>query len=141
VKLEDDGSSHSDLTDIFVSRVVEVRDLHCRAMWETIRIDSLETPSHSASAEAKEDGNQSGRQEGQDRREWLGYSSKEEEGQAKARFQDEKSRQQSGLSIEEISQGYDAFESMPEQGESKTFESNGNGDERWKGFWEEPQEN
>lgn len=151
-KVQDDGSSHSDLTQIFVSRVVEVRDLHCRAMWETVRIDSLETPYKAKISETKEDARSSPiREEGQDRREWLGFASKEEHDQAQARYQDEKKKQQqSGLSIEEIKEGYNTFESMPNRGEQsvlqeesnkETDDDNGDDGETWKGFWEQPKEN
>jgi Vacuolar protein 14 C-terminal Fig4p binding len=82
-------------TEVFVARVLKVRAIHCDAMWQAIRSDSLEcevpdpSPIH---------------EEGESRRLWLGYASKEEQQKAEERYRREKLSQQQikGLSIEEI---------------------------------------
>ena len=100
-KPDDELSSES---ESFVSRVIEVRTLHCDAMWETIRAGSLET--------AARDDRNNNVEIGESRREWLGYSSKQEEDAARARYQAERIRLSDGLSIEEIKEDYHGFESM-----------------------------
>lgn len=90
----------SEQTDIFVSRVLDVRAMHCDAMWQTIRSESLET------RVVKSD---LSHEEGSSRREWLGYGSKEEDQEAQAKFRSDKESQNRGesLSIEEIKPGYE----------------------------------
>lgn len=86
-------------TEVFVTRVLKVRAIHCDAMWQTIRSESLECklpesiPVH---------------EEGESRRHWLGYASKEEQLKAEERYRREKQSQHQGkeLSIEEIN-GYE----------------------------------
>jgi hypothetical protein len=122
------NSSHDDErnicpeTEAFVSRVVEVRSMHCQAMWETIRAESLESltqvpvPSFPGNEDPE-------REEGVDRREWLGFASKEEELDAMAKFQAEKSRQNASVTIEDVDGGYNELSAMPPQ-EVKSFTSN-----------------
>lgn len=132
VRSSDDGTILSRDTEMFVNRVIEVRALHCNAMWETIRADSLE----STLAETKQE-DMSGHEEGAGRREWLGYSSKEEERVAQARYREEKRRHQNGFAIEEVRNNeYNNFESMPEEGaEAKNLFPNSETDESWKDYW------
>lgn len=59
-------------TDVFVSRIVSVRRLHCDAKWRNIRAESLEEPSRVVSTDQKLTA-------AQQRREWLGYADEEEE--------------------------------------------------------------
>ena len=92
------------VSESFVSRVLEVRKLHCDARWEAIRADSLETAARDDHNDICEDR--------EIRREWLGYSTKEEEDAARARYQAEKRRRSAELSIEEIRNDYHDFNSM-----------------------------
>jgi hypothetical protein len=132
VRSADDGAILSKETEMFVNRVIEVRALHCNAMWETIRADSLE----STLAETKQE-DLSGHEEGVGRREWLGYSSKEEERVAQARHREEKRRRQNGFAIEEERNNYNDLESMAaeEGAEPKALFPNSETDESWKDYW------
>ena len=123
----------SEETEMFVDRVLDVRRIHCEALWETIRLESLETPN----VEMKEQEPRI-REEGADRREWLGYASKEEERVAQARYREDKRRRQDpGVSIEELRPGYNDFESSGVDAvqlpilEPNTDEPQ----ESWKDFW------
>jgi len=115
-------------TETFVERVLEVRSIHCEALWQTIRAKSLEVgrrtewPLH---------------EEGSNRREWLGYESKEEERVAQARFREEKRRRgQSATTTNEIKPENDEFEAaLPS--ETLNLEPNDPEEESWKGFWSE----
>ncbi|KAG7357362.1 vacuolar protein 14-like protein [Nitzschia inconspicua] len=125
------NSSHDDEenlcveTEAFVSRVLEVRSMHCHAMWETIRTESLESMSHLPTVRP-DDVVHSMHEEGTDRREWLGFSSKEEEMEAKAKYKAEKIQQSSGVIIEDVNGGYNDISSMPAQ-EVKSFTPNTDG--------------
>lgn len=100
-KKKDD--SLKNISNAFVSRVLEVRKQHCCARWEEIRADSLETPARDDRFYAEE---------GERRREWLGYATKEEEDAARARYREEKARLSSGFSIEELKNEYNDLGSM-----------------------------
>lgn len=152
------NSSHDDEHDLspetksFVSRVLEVRQMHFQAIWTTIRAESLETisipTSRSGACEISREG-------GDDRREWLGYSSKEEEVETRAQYQAEKRRQCSGVTIEEINDGYKELSSLPAEtiqsftpnkdgnpsdllrtdvGSDEKV-SNTNVEDKWKSYW------
>jgi hypothetical protein len=78
------------VSESFVSRVLEVPKLHCDARWEAIRADSLKTAECHDHNDFVEDG--------ESRWEWLGYSTKEGEDAARARYQAEKRRLSAELS-------------------------------------------
>jgi hypothetical protein len=133
VHSNDEGTGLSKETEMFVARVIEVRTMHCDALWETIRAESLET---SSKAEAKEE--EEPREDGAERREWLGYTSKEEERVAQARHREDKRRRQAGqagFSIEEIRDNYNDLESMATDGEIKNYLPNKEQDDSWKDYW------
>jgi hypothetical protein len=150
ISLDDDDENLSKSTETFVTRVLEVRSLHCRAIWDTIRSESLETMTFTSfKCESNED--RPPREVGIDRREWLGYKSKEEEMSIKARYQVEKKGQGTGVTIEEIDGGYNDISSMPTQDVkaftpnttnplkraetgSEEIESKEEG-ENWKNYW------
>jgi hypothetical protein len=93
-------------TDAFVARVAEVRALHCDAIWETIRSGSLEMqPTVKPTVE----------EEGESRREWLGYANKEEQRKAEERYRREKlsQRQGRGLTIEDAVHRYQELREEP----------------------------
>lgn len=102
-----DKKTDHEQTDVFVTRVLQVRAMHCDAMWETIRSESLETE---ATVKPKFD-----KDEGESRREWLGYASKEEQRKAEERYRREKlsHQQPNGISIEEITSGYQDLAQEP----------------------------
>jgi hypothetical protein len=138
------------VSESFVSRVLEVRKLHCDARWEAIRADSLETAESHDHNDFVEDG--------ESRREWLGYSTKEEEDAARARYQVDKRRLSAELSIEEIRNDYQDLNSMTqtdvklflpnsstnqkssrEQHQSATdpdIEAQPSDERQWKEYWE-----
>lgn len=126
---DDKGIALSKETETFVARVMEVRAMHCDALWETIRAESLETKRKEGSW-----GEEEPHEEGADRRKWLGYSSKEEERVAQARYREDKRRRQAGFSVEEISEKYNELESMGEDGEVKSYLPNKE-DDSWKDYW------
>lgn len=97
----------ADETKLYVSRVMEVRTLHCEARWQAIRAESLETIK--PAIPQRDDG----KEEGTDRRNWLGYASRDDEQGSRARFLEEQRRWKSGLSIEEVHNTYHDFESLP----------------------------
>ena len=96
---EADRKRINEQTEVFVDRVLKVRAIHCDAMWQTIRSESLETQAPESPKLYHE--------EGESRRQWLGYASIEEQRKAEERYRREKRSQQQGggLSIEEL-QGY-----------------------------------
>ena len=118
-------------TKAYVSRVVQVRALHCEAAWKAIRADSLETPD--IEKETVDD-------EGADKRSWLGYASKEEETQAKKKYRDMKQnlgKKNSSISIEELNSAYQDLEKMKTD-QVPHFEPNpAIEDEIWKQYWAE----
>ena len=69
-------------TKLYVTRIEQVRELHCDATWKTIRMGSLEIPQRILEGNTFETG--------AERRKWLGYNSKEEEEHAAQRYQEEK---------------------------------------------------
>lgn len=119
----DEEEDLSKETEAFVSRVLEVRSMHCQAMWETIRAESLESlsPITTVPAEGVATG-----ETGKGRREWLGFSSKEEEMDVKANYKAEIARQSSGVVIEELNSGYNELSSLPPP-DVKAFISNEDG--------------
>jgi len=74
-KRVDDGSQ----TDVFVKRVIQVRNLHCDAKWRNIRAESLEEPCRHISGDQK-------LTTAQHRREWLGYADEQDEIDTKERI-------------------------------------------------------
>jgi Vacuolar protein 14 C-terminal Fig4p binding len=86
-------------TKLFVSRIRDIRDWHCDASWKSIRQGSLEIQ-----ATAKEPS----LDEGSDRRQWLGYQSKEEEQVAKKLLKERNNHR-----VEELKQEYQDFASIP----------------------------
>lgn len=121
-------------TEVFVNRVLYIRDLHFEAVWKTIRVESLELAKVDTTEEEKK---QESHEEGSDRRDWLGYESKEDEIAAQARHREEKRRRQtSGVVVEELDKGYDDFESLKTDSEDvKELAPNDNEDESWKAYW------
>lgn len=119
-------------TKAYVTRVVQVRTLHCDAAWKAIRTDSLETPT--MERETLED-------EGADKRSWLGYASKEEEASAQHAYRESKHNlgKKEGLSIQEISSGYDNLETMKDaSNEAPEYEPYPSvEDEIWRQYWAE----
>jgi Vacuolar protein 14 C-terminal Fig4p binding len=127
---DDDEQNLSPETEVFVSRVVQVRRTHCEAIWETIRAESLESittathaVSRSTSAEGKDEDEFPPREVGADRREWLGYASREEEFAGRIRHEEAKRRIQGsqGVIIEEVDGSYDEFSSLPPSQGVKMF--------------------
>jgi hypothetical protein len=162
----DDEQNLSKETEIFVSRVLDVRRMHCRTVWETIRAESLEAiPTHGKSLKEKSD-DIPNQEEGADRREWLGYASAEEETKAKAKYKQERQRTVEGsdVSIEEVGESYNEFPEFPadaiaelvsneEAAPAATVEKEQSSsiaipteekqesedqDEEWKAFWSKP---
>lgn len=114
----DDEQNLSKETEVFVLRVATVRQMHCKAIWEAIRAESLESITNCRTnrneAKDEEDGL---REPGSDRREWLGYTSKDEELAAKIRYQDDKRRiQGTGVIIEELNGSYNDLSSLRSEG-------------------------
>lgn len=101
-------------TEMFVNRVLSVRVLHCNALWETIRAESLEETLLLQATSAAEEKEEYTKELGDDRREWLGYESKEQEVSKKEDFQREiLSRGKQEPTIEEVA--YKNFESLSPQ--------------------------
>lgn len=143
VQYEEQDAVLGKLTESFVSRVLNVREMHCQALWKTIRAESLETTKLSE-AKVMEDYTASqleNYQEGDNRREWLGYSSKEEERVAHARYREEKRRRQNTpLTIEDLRNvNYNDLESLTATGgdtEMKNYIPNKDqGEDSWKEYW------
>jgi len=138
VHSNDEGTrSLSKDTEMFVNQVLEVRDLYCHALWETIRAESLEEFVKVGETKFEEQEEEDApHEEGTDRREWLGYATNEEERVAQARHREEKRRRQSaGLKIEEIRNNYNDLEAMATDGERHNFLPNQDQDESWKDYW------
>ena len=68
-------STGSDAMEVFLTRVLDVRALHCEEAWNAIRSESLEVPPWKENDEALDE------EPGSHRREWLGYVSDVEERQ------------------------------------------------------------
>lgn len=125
-------------TEVFVNRVLNVRSLHCGALWETIRAESLEEAPFVISREEGQP-----REEGADRRKWLGFFSKEEERKAKMRYNEEKMRrQEAGITIEEVKDAYNDLDTLTKDGRVSVKEllPNEEQDDSWKAFWTENQD-
>jgi hypothetical protein len=117
----DDESNLSKETELFVTRVFDVRQMHCKAIWETIRTESLESVTFHTTFTTE---GVASKEEGADRREWLGYTSKEEEIKGKAMYNEEKKRLQGpSVIIEEIDDNYNDFSTMPSE-DIKSFTPN-----------------
>ena len=111
----------SNETKQLVDRIEAVRFLHCSAIWQNIRADSLELPK--LEPEAVHD-------EGADRRGWLGYSSKEDETEVRRKYKEEKNRRQtSSISIEEVTNDYQDLKVVGENAEKPEQ------DVQWKKYW------
>lgn len=134
-KMDDTGVWLSKETEQLVNRVMDIRQMHCAALWETIRAESLEMDASDLKRE--EEKKQEHHEEGSDRREWLGYASKEEERIAQARYREDKRRRQaSGVVIEEIGDKYNDLESVKTEGfEVNDFLPNQEENESWKDYW------
>ena len=152
VRLPDRGESDSsNRVEQVISRVEQVRSLHCTATWQTIRADSLEIAQREKEGETKTE-------EGADRRAWLGYATKAEEDEARRKYREAKKGNVPPLSIEEIKPGYQDLgvalqdEKEEEKGEEKeepeemnptpstktalvSEEDEEAGAEGWKTFW------
>lgn len=70
----------------YVTKICEIRAMHCLATWNTIRQESLEVPT----ASNNDDETKEEEEVGSDRRRWLGYHSKQDEVDANKRFRDAK---------------------------------------------------
>lgn len=127
-------------TEAFVERVMSVRKLHCTARWNKIRSESLETKQREKMEHVDSE---------KGRREWLGYSSKEEENASRQKYLEES---RAGVVIEEIKDGYHDLESMdrtnvkdylPNKDDDGAENSNMTSEEKeesgseqqWKQFW------
>lgn len=136
LKIEDNSEDRlSTEMEQFVCRVLDVRQMHCASLWDTIRLESLEN--ETTLAQKEEEKKQEHHEEGSDRRSWLGYSSKEEELAAQARYREEKRQQQfSGVVVEELGGPYKDFESMDVASfEMNEFLPNREENESWKDYW------
>jgi hypothetical protein len=128
-------------TKTFVGRVLSVRELHCDATWQTIREESLEVPKRPK---------ETIKDEGADRREWLGYQSKEEQHEAMKNYKDTKNRR-NGSFIEDAEDKYHELNAI-EGEQPKALSENYDKDEttliprrrvgsdepkkqQWKHFW------
>lgn len=133
VKAGDYSTALSKETAQYVDRVLDIRELHCEALWETIRFESLETKK----VESKEEEKKQDFERGNDRREWLGYASKEEESIAQARYREDKRRRQaSGVVIEELGTGYKDLGDVDNgDTEVKSFIPDKEDEEAWKEYW------
>ena len=124
----DDEQNLSKETEVFVSRVLSVRSMHCRTVWETIRAESLESmPSHDKILE-KTENDEPTREEGADRRAWLGYVSVEDENETKAKLKDENQNDFAdfdGVTIEEVGGKYNEFPSYPQGAAKELFPNDG----------------
>jgi hypothetical protein len=127
----------------FVNRIIEIRTLHCSAMWQTIRQESLETSLHRV---------QHVEDEGADRRSWLGYASKDEQLKAEEAYQNGKKHV---FLVEDVSPGYHDIGSdanstptnefvVPDENEGRheaaavplqESDVNKEDDTKWKQYW------
>jgi hypothetical protein len=119
-----------DDVSVYLHRILEVRMMHCRAAWDTIRADSLELPVDPIDLIDAESS----------RSRWLGYSSTEEALEAQETYRREKSGRKD-VSIERFAEGYDELASMTH--ESKTLSTMEREPEleepekQWTKFWQE----
>jgi hypothetical protein len=151
---KDRGGSSQENSWLYASRVLDVRKLHCDISWETIRSESLETAKISSAPVHPSE-------EGDHRRQWLGFTSKEEEQLSQERHWEEKRRTNSGFKIEEIREGYHHLEDIattevqnfiPEEcavqetrkephehafqeTEAKSGDKENNNESKWKELW------
>lgn len=119
----DDEKNLSKLTEVFVSRVLKVRQMHCITIWETIRAESLESISVSTKSAESKSANAMPNESGADRREWLGYASKEDEMEAREKYRDGK-RRCDHLKIEVLDEGYEDLTSHSKSPAVTHFEEN-----------------
>lgn len=115
---------------MYVKRILKVRTLHCTAAWQTIRAESLESPLREPVEVIDE---------GADRREWLGYASKEDEKKAKEKFQEEK-RRQGQFAIKEVKGSYQALDEAAKKNGATSQTPpiaplDTKEDVQWKGYW------
>jgi hypothetical protein len=129
----DASRSMSGATELFVTRIEQVRSLHCSATWVNIRADSLEVPHLEHEIMIND---------GADRRGWLGYATKQEETEALLKFRQEKNTpRQSNFVKEEVKEGYHDLEAVGESVEKvKDFTPNEEtkeemGADGWKHYW------
>lgn len=115
-------------TEMYVKRVLDVRKIHCESAWTQIRADSLEVTWREKQPS-----------DGADRREWLGYNSKEEEEQTKERLRKKDSE---GLTIEELHDEYRDLDTlMNETNQMGSLQPNTETAETsvenatWKSYW------
>jgi len=104
-----DDSNLGKWTEVFVSRVVKVRKMHCKIVWKNVRAESLETITSQAGSDLNQREQQAEKlnhEPGADRREWLGYASKEEEMTAQKKYEEDKGTRDK-VKIEEIHEGYE----------------------------------
>ena len=122
--------SPRDDANSFLTRVIHVRALHCKAAWETIRADSLEVPV--LLVEKVEDG--------VSRREWLGYSSLKADREAQENYRQQKLRRRDAA-VEEITEGLDDLADKME-GNAQEFIESAEPDESstaWRDYWQQGQ--
>jgi len=108
----DDEQNLSKETEIFVSRVVSVRRMHCRTVWESIRAESLESISTRCRTLGVISKVRSTKEEGTDRRQWLGYASVEEENEGRVRHIEGKQRarrQSKEIAFDQVGGSYKDF--------------------------------
>ena len=130
----------SEDTKTYVARIQHVRYVHCTAAWENVRQESLEMPKRVRETNVVD--------EGAARREWLGYSSKEEALSAEKAHRDGKKQRGASFSIEDVTPGYHDFDSagdgvprikslLPNEDEPKAASDEGKEEEQeeWKQFW------
>ncbi len=130
--------------EVFVHRILEVRQLHCNAKWRSIRSESLEPSSVTDFDDVDID---------EGRRNWLGYKNKEEEEKGRMKFRKQST---TSTSKEESGVKYEGFHkegklspddrdhniadevSYEEENESRSESSNEDDDaEKWKEYWAE----
>ena len=120
-------------TEGFVKRIRHVRSLHTSVRWELIRAVSLEIRQKMVE--------ESPGTEGDDRRDWLGYESKEEELEGRQMYRNERDGvAREGPKVEEIKAGYNAFNetSMTNVAGLQVVDNGDNQedeDETWKKYW------
>lgn len=130
--------------EVFVHRILEVRQLHCNAKWRSIRSESLEPSSVTDFDDVDID---------EGRRNWLGYKNEEEEEKGRMKFRNQST---TSTSKEESGMKYEGFHkegklspddrdhniadevSYEEEDESRSESSNEDDDaEKWKEYWAE----
>lgn len=90
--------------EVFVHRILEVRQLHCNAKWRSIRSESLEPSGVSDYDTIDID---------EGRRDWLGYATKQDEKTSKQKYRTENTR----TDQEEKEYNTDNYSSLHQEGE------------------------